>query len=172
MGDKIREATGASLSKVLDTVSLDSSAAICADAFGPGGGVHCSLLAVGCPRGDVESVFFLGYDMSGEAYRFEGQDYGTRPEALAFAGPRRGSGPRVGGDLIPSAWGREGSWGWSGVWGRCGRDWSVGRSWSTVSMIHCGRIMAEAPLVLIEGLHACGVPDRDSVLRFLLLSLL
>lgn len=63
---------------------MDSSAAICADAFGAEGGTYCNLLGVDCPRSDVESTFFLGYDMSGESYKFEGISYEAKPEALAF----------------------------------------------------------------------------------------
>lgn len=63
---------------------MDSSAAICADAFGPDGGTYCNLLGLDCPRSDVESIFFLEYDMSGELYKFEGTTYEARPEALAF----------------------------------------------------------------------------------------
>lgn len=84
VGQKIFEATGGSIKKVFDTVSTEDSAAICAAAFGSTGGTYCNLLGTDCPRSDVESVFFLGYDMSGEAYMFEGDSYPARPEALAF----------------------------------------------------------------------------------------
>lgn len=84
MGKNIFEETGGSIKKVFDTVSEADSAAICAAAFGSHGGTYCNLLGIDCPRSDVESVFFLGYDMSGEAYKFEGESYPARPEALAF----------------------------------------------------------------------------------------
>lgn len=84
VGHKIFEATGGSINKVFDTVNTADSAAICAAAFGPQGGRYCNVLGVDCPRSDVESVFFLGYDMSGEAYIFEGESYPANPEALAF----------------------------------------------------------------------------------------
>lgn len=48
------------------------------------GGRYCNLLGVECPRPDVESIFFLGYDMSGEAYMYEGDLYPAKPEAFAF----------------------------------------------------------------------------------------
>lgn len=84
VGQDIFEATGGSIKKVFDTVNTTDSAAICAATFGSQGGMYCNLLGVDCPRSDVESVFFLGYDMSGEAYIFEGDSYPARPEALAF----------------------------------------------------------------------------------------
>ncbi|KAF3760258.1 putative zinc-binding oxidoreductase ToxD [Cryphonectria parasitica EP155] len=86
VGQKIRQATSSRITKVLDTVSVESSAAICAEAFGPDGGVYCNLLGVDCPRvDDVKSVFFLGYDMGGDTYKFEGETYEARPEAFEFA---------------------------------------------------------------------------------------
>ncbi|EXJ86697.1 hypothetical protein A1O3_03650 [Capronia epimyces CBS 606.96] len=85
VGTQIRQVTDGKLKAVFDTVSLDSSAAICADAIGPAGGVYCNLLGVDCPRSDVQSVFFLGYSISGEAYIFEGQSYDASPEDFIFA---------------------------------------------------------------------------------------
>ena len=34
-----------------------------------------NLLDSKCPRADVESIFFLGYSVSGEGYIFEGEHY-------------------------------------------------------------------------------------------------
>lgn len=65
---------------MFDTVSTEATAAICTEAFGPDGGIYCNLLGVDCPRSDVESVFFLGYSISGEEYIFEGQRYAAAPE--------------------------------------------------------------------------------------------
>jgi len=84
VGQKIFKATGGSLKKIFDTVSKTDSAAICAAALGPEGGIYCSLLPEKCPRSDVESIFFLGYDLSGEAYILEGDHYPANLEALAF----------------------------------------------------------------------------------------
>ncbi|KAJ0120960.1 hypothetical protein J7T55_015699 [Diaporthe amygdali] len=84
VGKSIFEATRGSLTKVFDTVNTSDSAEICAAAFGPDGGKYCNLLGVECPRSDVESVFFLGYDMSGEAYIFEGDSYPAKPDAFEF----------------------------------------------------------------------------------------
>lgn len=84
VGRKIFESTGGSIKKVFDTVSTADSAAICAAAFGSHGGTYCNLLGVDCPRSDVESIYFLGYDMSGEAYIFEGHSFPANPEAFEF----------------------------------------------------------------------------------------
>jgi len=70
---------------VLDCVAEDSTAKICADAIGSGGGKYCALLDVPCPRSDVESTFFLGYSMTGEAYIFEGHHYPAAPADLEFS---------------------------------------------------------------------------------------
>jgi hypothetical protein len=42
-------------------------------------------LGENCPREDVESIFFLGYSMSGEFYIFKGENYAAEPEDFAFA---------------------------------------------------------------------------------------
>jgi len=33
----------------------------------------------------VESIFFLGYDLKGESYKFEGDEYPAKPEMLAWS---------------------------------------------------------------------------------------
>lgn len=68
----------------MDTVSIESTASICADAIGPHGGSYCNLLGIDCPRADVKSSFFLGYGVSGESYIFEGEHYEARPEDFEF----------------------------------------------------------------------------------------
>lgn len=85
VGKTIREATNSTIDKIFDTVSVESSAKICAEAFGPRGGTYCNLLGIDCPRDDVESIFFLGYDMSGESYKFEGETYPAKLETFQFA---------------------------------------------------------------------------------------
>jgi hypothetical protein len=84
VGEQIRAATNGSLKAIFDTVALETTAAICADSMGSSGGVYCNLLGVDCPRPDVQSVFFLGYSISGEAYIFEGEHYEAQPEDFAF----------------------------------------------------------------------------------------
>ena len=66
-------------------MATEATAAICADAFGAAGGKYCCLLPVEVSRADVESIFFLGYSMSGESYIFEGDHYDAQPEDYEFA---------------------------------------------------------------------------------------
>jgi hypothetical protein len=80
VGQQIRQATNDHLSMVFDTVSNEATASIRADAFRPEGGVYYNLLGVECPRSNIESVFFLGYCVSGEDYTFEGETYLATPE--------------------------------------------------------------------------------------------
>lgn len=65
---------------MFDTVSIESSAAICAQAFGSEGGIYCNLLDIACPREDVKSVSFLGYSLTGERYVYEGEGIPAQPE--------------------------------------------------------------------------------------------
>ncbi|KAK1066068.1 hypothetical protein LTR12_008067 [Friedmanniomyces endolithicus] len=85
IGKQIHKDTHGQLTTVFDTVGLDSSAAICADAFGREGGLYCSLLPVEVARKDVKSIFFLGYDLKGESYIFEGDTYPAKPEMLEWS---------------------------------------------------------------------------------------
>ncbi|KAI0914942.1 putative zinc-binding oxidoreductase ToxD [Ustulina deusta] len=92
VGQQIYEASHGSITKVLDTVNTPSTAAICAAAFPPQSDTHreegliyCNLLGTDCPRDDVESVFFLGYSLSGEFYIFETEGFPAQPEDLEFA---------------------------------------------------------------------------------------
>ena len=72
MGAKIRAATSNALSSIFDTVSLEQSRDICDEAMGAAGGIYCNLLGIDSKREDVRSEFFLGYQISGEDYMFEG----------------------------------------------------------------------------------------------------
>jgi hypothetical protein len=40
--------------------------------MGTAGGIYCNLLGIDSKREDVRSEFFLGYQISGEDYIFEG----------------------------------------------------------------------------------------------------
>lgn len=84
VGEQIHEATGGKLTEIFDTVAVEMSAQICADAFGEDGGIYCNLLGIDCPRKDVTSIFFLGYSLSGESYIFEGDHYKAQPEDFEF----------------------------------------------------------------------------------------
>lgn len=69
------------------------TAAICAETFSSSESdtqskekrIYCCLLNRKCPRDDVESVFFLGYSMAGEAYILERGEFPAQPEDLVFA---------------------------------------------------------------------------------------
>lgn len=63
---------------------MESSAKISADAIGPNGGLYVNLLGEDCPRADVKSVFYLGYETSGEFYIFEGDEFEAKPETYEF----------------------------------------------------------------------------------------
>lgn len=66
-GRKIREFTNDKLKLVWDTVSLPSSARICAEALSSSsGGKYYTLLPERSPRGDVESRMTVAYFMFGE----------------------------------------------------------------------------------------------------------
>lgn len=84
VGEKIRKDTGGKINVVVDAVAIDSSAAICAQAIGPGGGVYLSLLGTECSRPDVKSIFFLAYGCSGEAYICEGEHFPADPSMFDF----------------------------------------------------------------------------------------
>ncbi|KAK3653409.1 hypothetical protein LTR56_004613 [Elasticomyces elasticus] len=84
VGKQIRQDTDGKITKVFDTVGMDTSAAICADAIGASGGMHCTLLPVETSREEVESIFFLGYDITGESYKFEGESYPAKPELFEW----------------------------------------------------------------------------------------
>lgn len=72
VGSKIRTATNNTLSSIFDTVSVEQSRDICDEAMGTAGGIYCNLLGIDSKREDVRSEFFLGYQISGEDYIFEG----------------------------------------------------------------------------------------------------
>ncbi|KAF2152779.1 putative zinc-binding oxidoreductase ToxD [Myriangium duriaei CBS 260.36] len=85
VGGLIHEETSDNLQLVFDTVNTAETAAICADAISTRGGQYVNLLGTDCPRSDVESSFFLGYDVSGEDFIFEAETYSANPEAAAYA---------------------------------------------------------------------------------------
>ena len=81
-GKQIRKDTNSQLALVLDCVSTDDTAQACAEAIGTAGGKYVNLLDSKCPREDVQSIFFLGYSVSGESYIFEGEHYEADREFL------------------------------------------------------------------------------------------
>ncbi|KAI9707874.1 MAG: hypothetical protein M1820_004480 [Bogoriella megaspora] len=84
VGEQILHQTAGALTDVFDTVAEEATAAICAKAIGPHGGVYCNLLGTDCPRKDVQSIFYLGYSQSGEEYIFEGEMYPAEPGDFVF----------------------------------------------------------------------------------------
>ncbi len=84
IGEQIRASADNRLTTVFDTVALDTTATICAAALGSDGGVYCNLLGVDFPRKDAQSIFFLGYSLSGESYIFEGDTYEAQPKDFVF----------------------------------------------------------------------------------------
>lgn len=84
VGAQINQRTNNRLRHVLDCVAIPSTAQICAAAFGPDGGVYCSLLPEQCPREKVTSCFFLGYGLTGEDYIFESEFYTAVPDMYDF----------------------------------------------------------------------------------------
>ena len=50
----------------MDTISIDASGRICADALSTAGGTYSALEPIGCPREDVESKSTLAYTATGE----------------------------------------------------------------------------------------------------------
>ena len=99
VGQQIRRITNGTLRHVFDCVSIASSAKICAEAFGPDGGIYCALLPEKCHAENVKSVFFLSYAISGEDYVFENEFYAAQPEAFE-------SGRRLLG-LVEGLWNRD-----------------------------------------------------------------
>ncbi|KAI9769514.1 MAG: hypothetical protein M1840_003991 [Geoglossum simile] len=68
--DEIRRFTNNGLSHVLDCISSDSTAAICAGAIGPDGGKYSCLIKPlpNMPRDDVTSQLTFAYTGAGEAF--------------------------------------------------------------------------------------------------------
>src|ERR1700709_2628916 len=82
----IKEYTNNELKYVFDTIAIESSAKISAEALSSkAGGKYTSLLSIDCPRPDVESKFFLGYTSIGEAFEFDGEIWPAKPEDHEFA---------------------------------------------------------------------------------------
>ncbi|KKP04335.1 TOXD [Trichoderma harzianum] len=84
VGEQVRADTQNQLTQVLDTVAIESTAAICSDAISTEGGTYVNLLGIEIPRLNVESIFFLGYSASGESYIFEGERWPAEPTYFAF----------------------------------------------------------------------------------------
>jgi NADPH:quinone reductase-like Zn-dependent oxidoreductase len=68
-GKKVREYTGDKIEYVFDTISTESSAAVCADAMCSTGGRYTCILAVDFPRKDCKTDLVMGYTINGEDYK-------------------------------------------------------------------------------------------------------
>ena len=69
VGAKIRHISNNSIKRILDTVSEDSTARICADTMSDSGGRYTSILQVDFPRTDCTSDLVMAYTAFGEDYR-------------------------------------------------------------------------------------------------------
>ena len=80
-GQHINALTGNKLLHVFDTIAVEDSALICANALSStGNGFYVNLMGIDSPRKDVKSIFFLGYTLAGEAFEFEGTTWPAVPE--------------------------------------------------------------------------------------------
>jgi NADPH:quinone reductase-like Zn-dependent oxidoreductase len=80
---QIRKYTENSLKYVWDTISLESSAKICADAMSPGGN-YGTILPIKSPRDDVKSTTSLGYTSAGEAFEKFGRHFPASEDDFTF----------------------------------------------------------------------------------------
>ncbi|KAI1622990.1 zinc-binding oxidoreductase alcohol dehydrogenase [Exophiala viscosa] len=74
--EKIRKYADNNLKYIWDTISLDSSAKICAEAIAPGG-ICGRILGVKVPRDDIKTTFSLGYTAAGEPVK---KPFGDMPD--------------------------------------------------------------------------------------------
>ncbi|KIM99671.1 hypothetical protein OIDMADRAFT_42719 [Oidiodendron maius Zn] len=82
---EIRKFTNNKLKFVFDTISIESSANLCADAVSTEGGENTALLQVSLPRKDINSRFALAYTLLGEDFMFGPHKFPAQPENRAFA---------------------------------------------------------------------------------------
>jgi len=83
---QIREYTNNNLKYAFDTVSLEPSAKICADALSSTSGcVYSALLKVDVPREDVENKRTMAYTAIGELFKFGDTEYPGNEEDFKFA---------------------------------------------------------------------------------------
>lgn len=86
-GKKINEATNNSLKLIWDTISLESSAKICADAMSSdtSGARYGSILPVKFPREGVQTTFTFMYTIFNDAFEKAGRNNPAVPEDFEFA---------------------------------------------------------------------------------------
>ncbi|EXJ87206.1 hypothetical protein A1O3_04165 [Capronia epimyces CBS 606.96] len=85
-GEKIRTLTENSLKYAWDTIAIESSAQMCADALSTYPGTRYGTTnAVKMPRDDVKSTFTVMHTMYGEAFTFGPVEFEASPEDFEFA---------------------------------------------------------------------------------------
>jgi NADPH:quinone reductase-like Zn-dependent oxidoreductase len=87
VGAKIRELTQNSLQHAWDTISIPSSAQICANALSSDSRLNLrygNLLPVKSPREDVETITTVMYTVFGKYFKFGEHDMPASPEDLEF----------------------------------------------------------------------------------------
>jgi NADPH:quinone reductase-like Zn-dependent oxidoreductase len=82
---EIRKYTNNNLKLVLDTISLESSAAFCDQAISTEGGDYSTLLPVRIERANVNDRLTIAYTAVGEAFTFGELAVGAKPEDKEFA---------------------------------------------------------------------------------------
>lgn len=85
VGQDIRKLTNDNLKHVMDCISVESTAAICAEAISSKGGKYSSLLIVEkFPREDVVNTFTFAYTGFGEPFTKGGKEWPALPDHLAI----------------------------------------------------------------------------------------
>ncbi|WPG99979.1 chaperonin 10-like protein [Acrodontium crateriforme] len=86
-GKKINKDTNDSLKLAWDTISLESSAKICSDAFSsdPTGAKYGTILPVKLPREGIETTFTFMYTIFGDGFTKAGRETPAVPEDFEFA---------------------------------------------------------------------------------------
>lgn len=82
---KIKKLTNDSLKLTWDTISLDSSAKICADAMAPSGGKYGTILPVKPPRDDLEVTSTFMYTIFNEPFHKGKNEFPAVKEDFEFA---------------------------------------------------------------------------------------
>lgn len=82
----IRKVTNDGLTYVLDCISTDETARVCADSIGVNGGRYSTLGPVeNFPRGDVDNLFTLAYTAIGDTCHLGEHEFPANPEDFHFA---------------------------------------------------------------------------------------
>ncbi|KAI1615910.1 hypothetical protein EDD36DRAFT_492499 [Exophiala viscosa] len=86
VADKVRRLTGNNLQYAWDTVAIESSAKICANALSTYPGTQYGATnPIKSPRSDVQSSSIVMYTMFGESFSFGAQEFARSTEDFEFA---------------------------------------------------------------------------------------